>query len=376
MLAKNGGVPSPSDHQAFGPGDRINRHSTSRPKSTKYNGCMSTACVLVPSPAHVYPGHPEEPHRFSRLGDLKSKPYETSLEWLDATPATFEEIATVHDDRMITAVEAACQQGPGIIDYAPTYVTQTSYLDALNAAGGTLACTRRVLGGEARNAFAIVRPPGHHAEPGQPMGFCLFNNIAIAARLALDSGLKRVLIVDFDAHHGNGTQAAFWKESRVAYFSTHQEHIYPGSGRIEEAPHARGRIVNLPLPARSGDRTFDLIGRNILAPLAEHFQPEMLFVSAGFDSHWDDPLTTLGLSSTGYFSLSKRLVDLAERACKGKIVFVLEGGYRPDAIASGVDACLCALTGTGFTPADDRSPYPEPDIQARVDVLRKWHGFQ
>jgi acetoin utilization deacetylase AcuC-like enzyme len=336
---------------------------------------MTTACVIVPSPDHAYPGHPEEPRRLSLLGDLKSKPYAASLEWIEAIPANVEDIAGVHDAGMVKAVEAACQQGPGIIDYAPTYVTQTSYQDALHAAGGTLACTRRVLEGKARNAFAIVRPPGHHAEPDRPMGFCLFNNIAIAARLALESGLKRVLIVDFDAHHGNGTQAAFWKEDCCAYFSTHQEFIYPGSGRIEEAAHARGRIVNLPLPARSGDRAFELIASQVLTPWIERFAPEVIFISAGFDSHWDDPLTTLGLSSAGYFALAGKLVDLATTCCDGKIIFVLEGGYNPEVIATGVDACLSALTGVDFNPADDSSPYAEPDIQARVDVLRKWHGF-
>lgn len=340
-----------------------------------YNRLMATACALVPSPEHVYPGHPEEPRRLSLLAGLKNKPYAASLDWIESAPASAEEIASVHDAEMVKAVESACQQGPGIIDYAPTYVTQTSYRDALNAAGGTLACTRRVLDGEAKNAFAIVRPPGHHAEPDRPMGFCLFNNIAIAAQLALDSGLKRVLIVDFDAHHGNGTQAVFWKESRLAYFSTHQEYIYPGSGRIEEAAHARGRIVNLPLPARSGNQAFDQVASQVLTPLGEHFAPDMLFVSAGFDSHWDDPLTTLGLSSAGYFALARKLVDLAARYCDGKIVFVLEGGYNPEVIASGMDACLCALTGTDFDPADDPSPYAETDIQPRLDVLRKWHEF-
>jgi len=345
-------------------------------KIVLYNHLMATACVIVPSPEHTYPGHPEEPHRFSLLAGLKNKPYAASLDWLDVAPASMEEIASVHDMGMVEAVEAACQQGPGIIDYAPTYVTQTSYRDACLAAGGTLDCTRRVLDGEAMNAFAIVRPPGHHAEPDQPMGFCLFNNIAIAAHLALGSGMERVLIVDFDAHHGNGTQAAFWKEERCAYFSTHQEFIYPGSGRIEEASHAKGRIVNLPLPARSGDRAFESVARQVLTPLVERFEPEMIFVSAGFDSHWDDPLTTLGLSSAGYFSLATQLLGLAATHCDGRIVFVLEGGYNPEAVATGVDACLSSLTDSDFIPVNDPSPYSEPDIQLRLDLLRKWHGFQ
>jgi acetoin utilization deacetylase AcuC-like enzyme len=335
---------------------------------------MTTAIVLVPSPAHAYPDHPEEPGRLALLGDWQAKPCAGSLKQLDTAPAAIEEIAAVHTRRMLAELEAACEQGPGIVDFAPTYVTPTSFTDALNAAGGTLACTRAVLCGDADNAFALVRPPGHHATPDAPMGFCLFNNIAIAARAALASGMERVLIVDFDAHHGNGTEAAFWNEARAAYFSTHQEGIYPGSGRIGEAPHARGRIVNLPLPARTGDKDFALISGQVLAPLAERFRPQMIFVSAGFDAHWDEPITALGLSSAGFFALAQRLVELANQYCKGKIVFALEGGYNPQNVAAGVEACLCALTGTEFDRRDP-SPYREPEIGARLAQVREWHGF-
>jgi len=339
-----------------------------------YNASMTTACVLVPSPTHVYPGHPEDPGRFSGLGNLRDKPFAQSLQWLETTPASRVEIASIHDERMIEALEAVCQQGSGIIDYAPTYVSPSSYQDALNAAGGTLDCTRHVLNGHVRNAFAIVRPPGHHAEPGAPMGFCLFNNIAIAARLALASGIERVMIFDIDAHHGNGTQAAFLEEKRLAYFSTHQEHIYPGSGQMEEVPQAKKRIVNLPLPARSGDVCFGKIARDVLSPLVSSFKPGMLFVSVGFDSHWNDPLTSLGLSSAGYFAMTKYLVEQAEKHCAGRLVFALEGGYDPKYVASGVDAVLSGLAGCGFT-ASDPSPYSEPDIQKRIDALLAWHGL-
>jgi acetoin utilization deacetylase AcuC-like enzyme len=206
------------------------------------------------------------------------------------------------------------------------------------------------------------------------MGFCLLNNIAIAARQALAEGIARVLIVDFDAHHGNGTQAAFQDEPRVAFLSTQQENIYPfHSGQLDDAPHARGRILNLPLPERAGDRAYAAIADQALAPLAQRFRPEMIFVSAGFDSHWDDPLAELGLSSAGYFAYARRLVEAAQEFCDGRIVFVLEGGYNPRNIASGVDAVLCALTGTPHTPADDPSPYPEPDIQSRLDQLHSLH---
>jgi acetoin utilization deacetylase AcuC-like enzyme len=346
---------------------------------------MTTMVALVPSAGHEYPGHPEAPGRLSLLGDWEKKPFGSEVKLLEAAPAKIEEITAVHTERMVDALQAACRRGPGIIDYAPTYVTPSSFQDALNAAGATLACTRAVLEVAARNAFAIVRPPGHHAEPDQAMGFCLFNNLAVAAHAALAGGVGRILVVDFDAHHGNGTQAVFNTDERVAYFSTHQEGIYPGSGGIEDAPHARGRIVNLPLPPRAGDTAFAQIAAQVLVPLAERVAPELILVSAGFDAHWNDPITTLGLSSAGYYAFSQRLVELADRLCAGRIVFVLEGGYTPETVAAGVEAALSALTGKGRRPeaqaegsgpaAGDRSPYPEPDVRSRIDHLLRWHEF-
>jgi acetoin utilization deacetylase AcuC-like enzyme len=220
------------------------------------------------------------------------------------------------------------------------------------------------------------------------MGFCLFNNIAVAAREALVQGLERILVVDYDAHHGNGTQAVFLDDERTGYLSTHQAGIYPGSGHVSDAPHAKGRIVNVPLPAYAGDQAFMRITDEIIQPMLETFKPQMLFVSAGFDSHWNDPLTSLGLSSTGFFNISKRLVELADEHCGGKIVFVLEGGYDPTNVANGVGAVFEALagriapmgsrpgrgTGRGFD-AQDVSPYTEPDIEALLDEVRTWHGF-
>jgi acetoin utilization deacetylase AcuC-like enzyme len=337
---------------------------------------MKTACVFVPSPEHAFPGHPESPVRFSQLGGWQAKPFASLLDWLEPEPARPEELLSVHRAAMIRSVEQACREGTQIIDPAPTYVTAASFQAALTAAGGALKCTRAVLEGQAGNAFAIVRPPGHHAEPDRPMGFCLFNNIALAARAALEAGLKKLLIVDFDVHHGNGTQAAFRNEARVAYFSTHQEFIYPGSGRMDEAPTARGRLVNLPLPPRAGEAAYDLIAQEVLPRLVEQAQPEMMFVSAGFDAHWGDPLASGGLSSTGFFELSKHLVGLAQEACRGRIVFVLEGGYHPAHLAAGVEAVLAALTGSPSPlVGGDQSPYPEPDIRSRVDQLLHYHHF-
>jgi acetoin utilization deacetylase AcuC-like enzyme len=336
---------------------------------------MKTVYSVVSSPGHVYPDHPERPGRFSllepRLGAFDA-------ERIEASPATREEIARIHNPKLISALERVCEeQAPGIIDYAPTYVTPSSFEDALLAAGGVLGCTRAVLGGEARNAFAIVRPPGHHAEPERAMGFCLFNNVAVAARMALEDGMERVAVMDYDAHHGNGTQAAFLNDERLAFLSVHQwgKQFYPGTGWIEDAPHAKKRIVNVPLPARAGDQAYEQVADRIFVPFMESFKPQMLFVSVGFDAHWNDPITMLGLSTAGYLMLARKAIMLAEEYCQGRIVFVLEGGYDPLNVANGVEAVFIAATGSGELEANDPNPHPEPDCESRIEEVLSWHGF-
>jgi acetoin utilization deacetylase AcuC-like enzyme len=339
---------------------------------------MSTVYTYVPSPNHVYPDHPERPGRF----DLLEPRLDSFLaDRMDAIPATREEVARVHHPKLVSELEGICSIGPGVIDHAPTYVTQTSFNDALLAAGGVISCARAVMRGDAQNAFAIVRPPGHHAEPNRVMGFCLFNNIAIAARDALVGAdghppLQRVLIVDYDAHHGNGTQAAFLDEERVAFLSTHQWGIYPGTGWIEDAPHAKKRIVNVPLPAYAGDLAYSRIADEIFVLFVQNFKPDMMLVSAGFDAHWNDPITSLGLSTNGFFTLSKKLVELAEEHCSGKIVFVLEGGYDPLNVVHGAEAIFDALTSSqSGNDAHDLNPHKEPDCEPRLAEVCKWHGF-
>src|SRR5215211_1062 len=190
---------------------------------------MKTGYTFVNSPEHVYPDHPERP---ARLEILQRRLPAFEAEWIETKPATHEQIAYVHRPKLVSALEQVCrEQAPAIIDYAPTYVTRSSFDDALLAAGGVITCVDAIVRGEAKNAFAIVRPPGHHAEPDRAMGFCIFNNVAIAARYALAKGMERVAILDYDAHHGNGTQAAFLQEERVAFLSVHQYQpgFYPGT---------------------------------------------------------------------------------------------------------------------------------------------------
>ena len=336
---------------------------------------MTTVYSYVQSPNHVYPDHPERPARLDIL-ERRLSSFDANL--IETTPALHEEIAYVHDPGLVASLEKVCRdEAPGIIDYAPTYITQSSFHDALLAAGGVISCTRTVLDGDANNAFAIVRPPGHHAEPHRAMGFCLFNNVAIGARYALAHGLERVAVIDYDAHHGNGTQEAFLNDERAAFLSVHQYQpgFYPGTGALTDAPHAKQRIVNVPLPARAGDQVYEQVADKIFVPFVEAFKPQILFISVGFDAHWNDPITMLGLSTNGYLMLAKKVIALAKEHCDGKIVFVLEGGYDPMNVANGAGAVFIAATGKGASEANDPNPYKEPDCESRIEEVRKWHGF-
>jgi len=338
---------------------------------------MHTAYTLVHSANHVYPHHSERPARFDILLP-RLKNYNAKL--LDVKPASRDEVSLVHHPKLVSALEKVCREdAPGIIDYAPTYVTRSSFDDALLAVGGVITCTRAVINGEADNAYAIVRPPGHHAEPDQAMGFCLFNNVAIGARVAITEGMDRVMVIDYDVHHGNGTQAAFLNDNHLAFLSTHQEGIYPGTGWLEDAPHARGRIVNVPLPAFAGDQAFEQIAERIFKPYVESFKPQMIFISVGFDAHWNDaPDVTgsLGLSTAGYFMLAQKVVALADEYCHGKIVFVLEGGYEPRNVANGSGGVFDALSRNPLSnDPHDPSPHKEPDCESRIEEVRKLHDF-
>lgn len=335
--------------------------------------------IPVPSPLHTFPDHPENASRLPAiLAAIESAPPAVRPAAHSPSPATIEQVTRVHSPQYVEALRAAMARAPGYIDMAPTYVTPQSFDCALEAAGGAIGAVEAVLNGRDTTAFALVRPPGHHATPDAAMGFCLFNNIAIAAAHALAHGLRRVMIVDFDVHHGNGTQDCFYQSDAVLFLSTHQRGIYPGTGRLDEVGQGSGEgyTLNVPLSAGAGDRAFERIAAEIIRPAAERFRPDLLCVSAGFDAHWADPLAGLQLSIGGYAGLARALRALADDLCAGRLVLTLEGGYDLRALGHGVVAVLHALAGSDAAPDPlGPAPHPEPDIARLLAEVRAVHGL-
>lgn len=334
-------------------------------------------CTLQESPEHIFRGHPESPKRLQTLREWLSAPPYPEIEWLEFSEAGEADVMLVHHESMLATLKAESQQGSHEFEPSPSYVTESSYRDALGAAGATLKVSKSVQAESSSRGFAIVRPPGHHADRDFSMGFCLLNNVAIAAADAVASGLSRVAIVDFDAHHGNGTEAIFWNTPQVGFLSTHEMDLYPGSGKLESAPHARGRIVNIPLPAFAGNAAFEQICTQVITPWIANLQPEMIFVSAGFDGHFSDPLTTLTLDTKRYYQITRCLVELAEEWCDGRIVYVLEGGYDPLALKENIQACLAALSDNlDFPDSYGQGPVVNPDIDTLINQLQVLHNLQ
>ena len=307
---------------------------------------------------------------------LENPPY-PEVRWLEFEPAKEGDITLVHDQSLLFALKEECQVGTHEFELSPSYVTKESYNAALGAVGAALKVSRGIISKDFGRGFAIVRPPGHHADAETSMGFCLLNNVAIAAADAVASGLSRVAIVDFDAHHGNGTQSIFWDTPEVGYLSTHEGHIFPGTGSIDDAQHAKGRIINVPLPPFCGNKAFDQITRHILHPWLSSFQPEMLFVSAGYDGHFSDPLTTLTLDTTGFYQLTANLIKMADEFCHGRIMFVLEGGYDPLALKDNIQACLAAMSGHQDYPDHyGKGPDVKPDVTGLIQQLQEHHQLE
>jgi acetoin utilization deacetylase AcuC-like enzyme len=292
-------------------------------------------------------GHPERPERTARLrARLEADGLAARCRLIPPESAGDDLLTLVHDPDHVRRVEEACDRGAHLIDSMDTAICPDSARIARLAAGSLVALCREVADGSLRRGFAAVRPPGHHAERDLAMGFCLFNNVAIAARsLRHDEGVDRVLIVDWDVHHGNGTQHIFEEDPSVLYFSVHQWPLYPGTGAATERGKGEGlgTTVNRPLPPGAGDTEFLGALRESLVPAAEKFRPGFVLVSAGFDAHENDPLAALEVTTGAYDEATRIVRDLADRFSFGRLVTVLEGGYDLDALADSVATHVGAL---------------------------------
>jgi len=311
------------------------------------------------------PSHPERPERLAAVAEALDA-VRPSLLALPARLADDEEILRVHERALLARVAAAAAAAPARLD-PDTFISARSHEVARLAAGAAIDLAAAVARGVVSSGLAAVRPPGHHAETDRAMGFCLFNNVAVAARaLQAVHGVGKLLIVDWDVHHGNGTQQAFETDPSVLYFSMHQFPYYPGTGSFGEIGVGRGEgaTVNVPLPAGSGDVEYVGVVERLLAPVARAFRPELILVSAGFDAHRDDPLAAMEVSFAGYRALAARVRALADELCSGRLACVLEGGYAPSGLREGVAALLAASL-------ERPAPLPPPAAPAPGSVLAR-----
>ena len=292
-------------------------------------------------------GHPENPGRLAAIHNMLDQPDMRDL-FLFHPPrlAEMDEILMVHSLEHYNRIAAVADKEFTALT-PDTFACQGSFRAALYAAGGVCEAVSLAISGAASNGFALIRPPGHHAEKNRAMGYCLFNNTAAAAAFARHSlGLDRVLIVDWDLHHGNGTQHIFEQDPSVLFFSVHQTRMFPGTGDFREVGLGRGEgfTINIPLPKGCGDQDYATLFENLLSPVALKFRPDLILVSAGFDTHRLDPMGGMNLTETGYAALTRSLMETARQTCNGRLVLCLEGGYNLDALAGSVKAVLLELS--------------------------------
>jgi len=293
------------------------------------------------------PSHPERPQRLEAITDrVAASGLAQHLQAIAARPAGVEWIQRVHDPGYVERVRETCATGGRIIDSMDTGISEASFDAALLATGAALAGADALVAGEVDAAFAAVRPPGHHALRATAMGFCLFNSAAILARYFQDRhGLERVFIIDWDVHHGNGTQDAFYEDPGVYYFSIHQYPFYPGTGSQRETGigEGAGYTMNAPMPAGCGDDDYERVFEARLIPAMETFGPQAVIISAGFDAHRDDPLAGMELTEKGYASMTRSVLAASQALCPGRLLSILEGGYDLNALASSVETHLGVL---------------------------------
>lgn len=335
---------------------------------------------------HPPAGHPERPARVREvMALLEQSGILDRLTRLPVTPATRAQIERVHTATYLDRVERIVSEGGGYLDAGDTFAAPGTWAAVTAAAGAALGAVDAVMTGGMDASFALVRPPGHHAPPDRAMGFCILNHAAIAAAHALaQHSLSRVLLVDFDVHHGNGTQDCFYNSPQVLYFSTHQSPAYPFTGAVQEVGTGAGRgyTVNVPLPPNVGEAGFLQAFDMVLRPVAHRFRPEMVIVSAGYDAHWRNSQYVAGirerLTVRSLCALSKSLQEIADAYCPGRLIGILEGGYDLESLAYGVLGTLCVWLGE-MEIEDPIGPPPtstlEPDITPLLERVRQVHGL-
>jgi len=327
------------------------------------------------------PGHPERSERLAAIGEiLAERGIIDKVEKVPLREATAEELLRVHTNDHIKTVESTAGKDRTYLD-GDTPASADSHKAALLAAGSLIDATEAVIGGHAKNAFAFIRPPGHHAEANRAMGFCLFNNVAVAARHAIARHkMSRVLIVDWDVHHGNSTQHVFYDDPKVLFFSIHHYPFYPGTGGVDEtgSGDGKGYTVNTPVPGGVGDDLYDEAFARTLVPVARAFKPELIMVSAGFDAHCHDPLGGMEVTEECFARMAATVMELADEFCGGKVVATLEGGYDLDGLANSVADVTETLMGEK-KPEKARikgSPVYERIIAAQRECLADvWPGL-
>ncbi len=342
---------------------------------------MTTVYVTHPQYIeHDLPRHPEHAGRIKAVwGQFEQAGLNTRLHRLEPQMVTDAQILAVHTPKHLALFNAVNRYEHGVRFDADTYALPESNDIARLSAGGCVRAVDAIMSGEGDNGIAAVRPPGHHAVPDHPMGFCLLGNIAIAARHAQQTyNIERVMILDFDVHHGNGTQDMFYNDASVLFISSHQYPFYPGTGRIDETGRGpgKGHTVNMPLPGGHGDTNYATLFKRIVWPMAKRFQPDLMLISAGFDAHWVDPLASMCLSLTGYAHITRELIRMADELCAGRIVFVMEGGYDLEALQHGMRNIAHALLGEDEI-SDPLGPYDngEPDVESITCQIEEIHGL-
>jgi acetoin utilization deacetylase AcuC-like enzyme len=317
-------------------------------------------------------GHPERPERLEAcLEMMKKTGLAEKIDLVSPRDATVEEVNLVHPMNHIDRVRKMAGSGGGWLD-GDTPVSPDSYAAALRSAGAGLEGLEKIFAGEARNAFGLVRPPGHHATATRGMGFCIFNNNAITSRYAMEKfDISRIFILDWDAHHGNGLEDIFYEDDRVLYTSLHQYPHYPGSGSYREVGDGAGEgyTVNFPFPAFTGEDVYLAAFERVIMPIARQYEPELVLISAGYDGHFNDPLCSMSLTAITFSEMAERLMQLADEFCQGRLLASLEGGYNLMGLAASVNNTIATMAGDSTRVVEETESLGREPTQRGMEII-------